>query len=60
MAKITVDAEHKAVGDVVALLRKKDKIYLEPVTMVGDGQIISESVFLGISGNAVTILPSGG
>jgi len=40
-------AEDRALSGLVELLRKKDSIYLEPVTLIGDGQVITDCVFLG-------------
>ena len=40
-------AEDRALSRLVSLLQKKDSIYLEPVTLVGNGQTITDCVFLG-------------
>jgi hypothetical protein len=47
LAEIEWMAKNKAVADLVELLRKKDKIFIEPVTLVGDNQVIRDCVFLG-------------
>jgi hypothetical protein len=46
LAQIKIEAEIKAVYDLVALLKKKDKIFVEPVTLVGDKQKITNCAFL--------------
>jgi hypothetical protein len=56
--EIERNAQNKAIAELVNLLRKKDKIYLEPVTMNGDNQTISDCIFFAVSGNALTIYPS--
>ena len=43
-------AEDRALSRLVSLLQKKDSIYLEPVTLVGNGQTITDCVFLGSPG----------
>lgn len=48
-------AEDRAVAQLVALLRRKDRIYLEPVTLVGHNSTIQDCAFLGIEGTALTI-----
>jgi len=51
LARIKRDAKSEAfaeaVVELVALLRRKDRIYLEPVTLIGDGLTIRDCVFLG-------------
>lgn len=44
--EIRIEAENKAVRDLVDLLRQTDKIYLEPVTM-GENATIRNCTFLG-------------
>lgn len=52
-------AEDRALFGMVDLLRKKDKIYLEPVTLVGDRQIVVDNVFLGpMAGPMLTVVSS--
>ena len=48
----------RAMAQLVELLRHKDRIYLEPVTLVGHSQIVQDCAFLGIEGTALTIKPS--
>ena len=55
--EIETAANNKAVSELVTLLRKKDKIILEPMTLFGDGQQITDCVFLGIGGSAITVWP---
>lgn len=55
LAEIKRNAKNQAVVDLIALLKQKDKIYIEPVTLVGDNQTIGNCAFIGISGNALTI-----
>lgn len=46
LERIEQNAKNHAIAELVALLRQKDKIYLEPVTLVGDGQVVRDCVFL--------------
>lgn len=46
-AEIERNAKNKAIAEIVELLRKKDKIILEPMTLIGDHQTITECVFFG-------------
>ena len=39
-------AKNQALCDLIALLKKSDKIFLEPVVLNGDNQEISNCVFL--------------
>ena len=41
------EAHDEAIVEIIELLRKKDKIFLEPVTIVGSNQTITNCVFLG-------------
>jgi hypothetical protein len=45
--EIREKAERKAIADMVELLLKKDKIFLEPVILFGDNQNVNECVFFG-------------
>jgi len=56
--EIKTNAQDRAVADLVSLLRKSDKIFLEPVTLIGDNQIIQYCTFLGVQGNALTLKSS--
>jgi len=44
------DAKSEALWEFVNLLRTKDKVYLEPLTLVGDGHSIGNCVFFGSPG----------
>jgi hypothetical protein len=44
---MVAEAQVKAYDDLIAILRKADHVFLEPVTLEGDGQTISDCVFLG-------------
>jgi len=59
LEKIRQDAKSEAfaeaVVELVALLQRKDRIYLEPVTLVGNSQIVQDCAFLGIKGTALTV-----
>lgn len=55
LEKIKQDAENQAIVDLIALLQRKDRIYLEPVTLVGNDQMIQDCVFLGVGGVALNI-----
>ena len=44
------DAKSEALWEFVNLLRTKDKIYLEPLTLVGDGHSIGNCAFFGTPG----------
>jgi len=46
-AEVERCAEAKALYDLIGLLRKADRIFLEPVILNGDNQIVSDCVFLG-------------
>ncbi len=56
LAQIKSDAEDKALSNLVELLKKKDKIFVEPVTMFGDHQKVTDCVFFGLGGTALTII----
>jgi hypothetical protein len=45
LEKIESIAKNKAMAELIELLRKKDKIILEPMTLVGDHQIVKDCVF---------------
>jgi len=47
LAEINRSAYNEALANIIALLRNKDNIYLEPVTMEGSGQTITNCAFLG-------------
>jgi hypothetical protein len=47
LEKLEGEAFSRAVSELVGLLRKKDKIFLEPMTMVGDHQTVTNCAFLG-------------
>lgn len=59
LEKIKQDAKSQAFAEamveLVALLRCKDRIYLEPVTLVGHSQTVQDCAFLGIEGTALTV-----
>lgn len=44
--KIKQDAQNKSLADLVELLLKKDRIFVEPLTLIGDYQTIRDCVFL--------------
>ena len=48
-------AYHNAMREIVDILKQSDKIYLEPVNLVGNKATVWNSTFLGISGNAVSV-----
>jgi hypothetical protein len=48
-------AYHNAMREIVDILKQSDKVYLEPVNIVGDKVALGNSTFLGISGNAVSV-----
>jgi len=50
---IEIAAHNAAVSHLVDLLRQSDKVHLEPVTLVGDNQVITNCMFLGIKGTAL-------
>jgi len=56
LVRIEQNARNQALADLVELLREKDKIYLEPVTIVGDGQTIQDCVFLGMSNESAALI----
>ena len=41
----------KAVAHVRATVEKSDKVYMEPVTLVGGGQTIANCTFFGMGGS---------
>ena len=47
LGRIRARAYNDALGDIVAMLRNRDAIYLEPVTLVGDYATIQNCAFLG-------------
>jgi len=51
------DAKHEGLYEVVELLKKKDKIYLAPVNLKGDGHVISDCVFFGDGKNPSVNIP---
>jgi len=59
LEKVKQDAKSQAFAEamveLVALLRHKDRIYLEPVTLVGHSQTVQNCAFLGTRGTALTI-----
>lgn len=55
IAEIDTKSQADAIKKLVDLLRNSDKIYLEPVTLIGDNQTIRNCTFLGINGTALTI-----
>jgi len=57
LAEIKNNAKNQAVVDLIALLKQKDKIYIEPITLIGDNQTLENCAFIGISGNALTVIP---
>ena len=46
MRQISREQHDQALAEFVQMLRKKDKIYLEPVTLVGDNQNIQNCMFI--------------
>lgn len=46
--KIKKQAKEQAISELVQLLLKKDKIYLEPVVINGGGARISDCVFFAV------------
>ena len=48
----------EAVEKVRQILQQKGKVYLEPVTMVGDYLTIMNNLFLNCQGPALNILPN--
>jgi hypothetical protein len=57
MAQIESNAKNQAIIELVELFKKKDKIFIEPVTLIGDNQNISNCAFLIVNGVGVTIMP---
>ena len=55
------DGRREGLWEIVGLLKKKDKIYLEPITMIGDNQTLSDSVIFGNDrgDSAITVISSG-
>jgi len=47
LEKLEAAAKNQALADLIDLLRKADRIVLEPMTLVGDNQTIAHNVFLG-------------
>lgn len=58
LRNMETDAHNKAVAELVELLRGADKIFTAPVTIktYGDNQSLTNCVFLGINGTALTIV----
>ena len=48
LEKIKTEEYNKVLADVIELLRKKDKIILEPMAISGDGATIQNNLFLGV------------
>ena len=55
MRKWKAEEFTKAVAHVRATVAKSDKVYMEPVTLVGDNQTIENCTFFGTGGTAVML-----
>ena len=53
MREINRNAENQALYTLITMLKDKDKIFLETVTLHGDNQTITNCAFLGCGGNLV-------
>jgi hypothetical protein len=47
LAQIEIEAQDRATAGLVALLKKKDKIFTGSVVVTGDNQSLIDCVFLG-------------
>jgi len=58
LLKIESAARAEAIADLVTILKNKDRIFLAPVTLVGDNQAITDCAFLGTGDQLLTVAQS--